>query len=102
MNDTTNILADFSNKVNKKKLGEKIVEEKFEDDITDQQRAVNMDQGSADNKEAAKALAKLRIILNFLMMLPILVCCVTILAYLMMNIFPSILFFLKKILISGL
>ncbi|GMO59854.1 MAG: hypothetical protein Ta2D_05540 [Rickettsiales bacterium] len=94
------ITSFYQNHINKKH-NIKTVEQKQKqkETITDLEKSVKMEQGS-DNTEAAKALAKMRIIINFLLMMPLLAAIAGLSAYIMMNLFPSLFYLLKK-LITG-
>ncbi|GMO60522.1 MAG: hypothetical protein Ta2D_06070 [Rickettsiales bacterium] len=93
-----NEIANFYQNHINKKHNIKTVEQKQKDkdSISDLEKSVKMEQG-ADNTEAAKALAKMRIIINFLLMIPLLAAIAGLSAYIMMNIFPSLFYLLKKI-----
>lgn len=98
MQENKKELTEFMVKKNLEAKGEEVFQEKeVEEKLADAPKSVHQETGKEDIR-AAKALAKLRIILNFLVFLPILVATILLIGYILMKFLPSALVFIRKFL----
>lgn len=89
-------LADFMKKKNMEARGEVDIEtDDEEDELKDPPRSVFQEAGE-ENTRAAKALATLRMIMNFILIIPLALVIVGLIAYVLLKFLPSMLFFIKK------
>ena len=93
-------LRDFMKKKNMEARGEVEVEtDKEEDKLADPPRSVNQEAGEGDIR-SAKALATLRMILNFLFIIPLALVVIGLIAYVLLKFLPSALYFIKQFIIA--
>lgn len=98
MQENKKELTEFMIKKNLEAKGEEVFQEKeVEEKLADAPKSVHQEAGKEDIR-AAKALAKLRIILNFLVFLPILIATILLIGYILMKFLPSALIFVRKFL----
>ena len=91
-------LKDFMKKKNREARGESDVESKEEEDkLTDAPRSVKQEAGEGDIR-SAKALATLRMILNFLFIIPLALVIVGLIAYVLLKFLPAALILVKRFL----
>ncbi len=96
MSDDKKALTDFMIKKNLEAKGECVKEIcEIEDTITDAPRSIKQDTGKEDIR-AAKALATARMILNFLIILPVLIAAVLLIGFILVKFLPSVFLFIRK------
>lgn len=98
MQENRKELTEFMVKKNLEAKGEQVFQEKeVEEKLADAPKSVHQEAGKEDIR-AAKALATLRTILNFLVFLPILIATILLIGYILMKFLPSALVFIRKFL----
>lgn len=98
MNDNKKALTDFMIKKNLEAKGECVAEKcEIEDTITDAPRSIKQEAGKEDVR-AAKALATARMILNFLIILPLLIATVLLIGFILVKFLPSAVMFIRRFL----
>ncbi len=98
--DAKKELKNFMKKKNAEARGEvQIEEDKDEGDtLKDRPRAINQEAGEEDTR-AAKALAKLRTILNAMLVIPIVLMMIGLIAYVLLRFLPSAFHFVRNLVI---
>ena len=100
MNEEQKELENFMNKKNAEARGEVQIEvEDEEDKIKERERAINQEAGEGDTR-AAKALTKLRRILNMMLVIPLIIVIIALIGYILLRILPSIIQFLRNLFIK--